>query len=205
MNGVPPEYRDWFVDHEGKPRPWLRDRSTPEEARWALAFHEAGHAVTALAYGMHLVSTGLITVTTQDGDWATTGRTRVVTNAVSAQHFAIHMAAGERADLHHRSRTGPVTSETVELALSEHDREDAIAFLTARGFLLGRDHTPPGGMSWKSVQYAADFAVTGLWDPIEAVADGIHARNSLTGDEAAALAGMPNPPRLPTDSPKEAS
>ncbi|MGW3415488.1 hypothetical protein [Streptomyces sp. NPDC000888] len=181
-------------DHTGKPRRPVDMPLSYTAARLGMAFHEAGHAVVALAYGMHVVTSEVINWTTEGGGWAVTGTTAVQARDADAWQFAAQCAAGTLAQVQYLMVHGLWTPERAAACAAEHDRELAVDALASQGFRLGRDHVPDGGKSWGMVRGMARRKVAHLWWEIRAVAYAMNERDVVTGDEIAALTGLANPP-----------
>ncbi|MGW1211220.1 hypothetical protein ACWD5F_16475 [Streptomyces sp. NPDC002499] len=183
-----------LADHTGRPRPLQEIPLSYEQARLGMAFHEAGHAVLSLAYGMHIVSSEVIAWETEPDRWALTGRTMHQAAGTSPWHFAAQCAAGTLAHVTYLMAYGLWTPERSAACAAEHDRELAIDVLARFGYRLGRGHVPAGGKSWGMVQGMARRKVGHLWHEIRTTAHAMNERTLLTGDEIAALTGLANPP-----------
>ncbi|MFD3927430.1 hypothetical protein [Streptomyces sp. NPDC058614] len=181
-------------DHTGKPRAAVHMPLSYEQARLGMAFHEAGHAVVALAYGMHVVTSEVINWTTEGGGWAVTGTTAVQARDADAWQYAAQCAAGTLAQVQYLMVHGLWTPERAAACAAVHDRELAVDALASQGFRLGRDHVPNGGKSWGMVRGMARRKVAHRWHEIRTVAYAMNERDVLTGDEIAALTGLANPP-----------
>lgn len=192
MKALPAEYAHVLTDHTGAVRPASFNPQTLAEARLGMAVHEAAHAVLGLLYGLHVVSTEIIQWDRPDGGWALTGQTSFEGTNLCPWKLAAYMAAGEVAHRKHLGHLGWSRKQADAVATSDHDRDYAIDVLARHGFHLGRDHTPPGGRSWASVQGQALDAVTACWQQITTVARAVEADTKLHGDTVAALAGLPN-------------
>ncbi|WP_432188646.1 hypothetical protein [Streptomyces sp. Tue6028] len=182
-----------LADHTGKPKPMHHIALSYEEARLGMAFHEAGHAVLALAYGMRVTTSEVIAWTTESGGWAVTGNTAYRADNTPAWRFAAQAAAGEIAQVGYLMAYGLWTPDRAAACDASHDREQAIDVLAEFGFRLGRDHVPAGGKSWAMVQGMARRKVGHLWREIRTVALAMNERTVLTGDEIAELTGLVNP------------
>ncbi|MFD7918886.1 hypothetical protein ACFV3R_06650 [Streptomyces sp. NPDC059740] len=185
-----PEY---LADHTGRPRAVLRMPLAYEQARMGLAFHEAGHTVLLMSYGMHVLHSE-VTAWTEGDDWFVTGNTQwgVPDGAeVSPWHIAAQAAAGEIAHCHYLMTHGLWTPERAAACASDHDREQAVDLLASAGYRLGRDHVPDGGKSWGQAQGMARRKVVRLWPQISTVARAMTAQGRLTGAEIATLTGLP--------------
>ncbi|MER7480440.1 hypothetical protein ABTX60_22860 [Streptomyces sp. NPDC126510] len=183
-----------LTDHTGKPRPMFDMPLTYEQARLGMAFHEAGHAVLSMAYGMHIAKSKVIAWEPEPGKWAVTGSTRSQAHNTPPWHYAAQCAAGEIAHVQYLMAYGLWTPERAAACAADHDRELAIDVLAQFGFRLGRDHVPEGGKSWGMVRGMARRKVCHLWREIWTVAHAMTERTVLTGDEIAALTGLVNPP-----------
>lgn len=180
-------------DHTGKPRVCFKVSLSYEQTRLGMAFHEAGHAVLSLAYGIRVTDAEVIDWQPEGGGWGVTGRTGHHVQNTSAWHFAAQCAAGSLAQVEYLLRYGLWTPERAAACIAEHDRELAVHTLAAHGIPLGRHHVPEGGKSWGMVRGMARRKVTHLWREIRTVAHALNERGSLTGDEIAALTGLTNP------------
>ncbi|MEV6507024.1 hypothetical protein AB0M61_12960 [Streptomyces sp. NPDC051642] len=180
-------------DHTGKPRPWLDMPLTYEQARLGIAFHEAGHAVLSMAYGMHVITSEVIAWERAPGQWAVTGNTAHQTQNTPPWHYAAQCAAGELAHVTYLMSYGLWTPERAAACAAAHDREMAIDVLRQFGYRLGRTRVPEGGKSWGMVQGMARRKVGHLWREIRTVAHAMDEDTVLTGDEIAALTGLVNP------------
>lgn len=184
-----------LADHTGKPRAAIHMSLSYEQTRLGMAFHEAGHAVLALSYGMHVVTSEVISWNTDDdGGWAVTGSTDLRAENTSPWHFAAQCAAGTLAQVQYLMIHGLWTPERAAACAAVHDRELAVDALAQAGYRLGRDHTPEGGKSWGMVRGMARRKVAYRWWEIRNVAYAMNERGVLTGDEIAALTGLGNPP-----------
>ncbi|WP_369233278.1 hypothetical protein AB5J56_15340 [Streptomyces sp. R21] len=181
-------------DHTGKPRPTSLISLTYEQARLGLAFHEAGHAVLSMAYGMHVVTSEVIAWEPQPGRWSVTGNTAWQAQNTNPWQFAAQAAAGELAHVQYLLTYGLWTPERAAACSSVHDRELAVDVLAQAGYRLGRDDVPEGGKSWGMVQGMARRRVGYLWREIRTVAHAMDEHTVLTGDEIATLTGLVNPP-----------
>lgn len=182
------------LDFFGAPLAPVDISLTHEQARLGMAFHEAGHAVLAMAYGMHVASAEVIAWENDRGGWSLSGNT--VHEAVNTPpwRFAAMCAGGERAQLRYLHKRGLWTPERAAACAADHDREQAIAVLAQFGYRLGRDHTPEGGKSWATICAVADRTVRLLWAEIALVAHAMDARTLVTGEEIADLTGLANAP-----------
>jgi len=185
-----------LADHTGTPKPLLHMPLTYEQARLGMAFHEAGHAVLSMAYGMHVIASEVIAWTIETGGWRLTGNTATQARNIPPWRFAAQGAAGELAHVQYLMAYGLWTPERAAACAAPHDREQAIDILAQFGVQLGRDSVPEGGKSWGMVQGMARRKVGYLWREIRTVAHAMDGRTVLTGDEIAALTGLVNPPFL---------
>ncbi|MGW3413867.1 hypothetical protein [Streptomyces sp. NPDC000888] len=183
-----------LADHTGKPRGYVDMPLTYEQARLGMAFHEAGHAVLSLAYGMRVITTEVIAWEPQPGNWAVTGNTAWQAQDTNAWHLAAQCAAGPLTHIQYLMAYGLWTPERAAACEADHDRELAVDMLAQHGFRLGRDHVPHGGKSWGMVRGMARLKVAYMWAEIRTVAHAMDERDRLTGDEIAALTGLVNPP-----------
>ncbi|MHC0432022.1 hypothetical protein ACX6XY_17815 [Streptomyces sp. O3] len=184
----------FLADHRGKPKPVFGMPLPVELARLGLAFHEAGHAVLCLAYGRHVATSEVVVWETEDG-WAMVGNTAHQSPSTPPWQYAAMCAAGEIAHVQYLMAYGLWTPQRAYACTADHDREQAIDMLAESGYRLGRDRVPAGGKSWGMVRGMARRKVGYLWREIRTVAHAMDERTVLTGDEIAALTGLPNPPR----------
>ncbi|MFF3491149.1 hypothetical protein ACFYWS_07340 [Streptomyces sp. NPDC002795] len=182
-----------LADHRGNPRPFLDMPLTYEQARMGMAFHEAGHAVLAMAYGMTVHTSEVIAWEPSEGKWAVTGNTAWQANNTPPWRFAAMGAAGQVAHVNYLMAYGLWTPERAAACAAVHDREQAIDTLTEYGFAISADHVPEGGKSWSMVRGMARRKVGYLWREIRTMAHAMDERTVLTGDEIAELTGLVNP------------
>ncbi|GAA3851062.1 hypothetical protein GCM10022207_11640 [Streptomyces lannensis] len=185
-----PEYLN---DHRGNRKAIFEMPLSYEAARLGMAFHEAGHAVVALAYGVHVVRSEVIAWTENNG-WALTGNTAYEARHTQPWHFAAQCAAGQVAHVQYLMAYGLWTPERALACTADHDREQAIDILAQFGYRLAHGHVPAGGKSWGMVRGMARRKVSHLWWEIRTVAHAMDENTVLTGDEIAALTGLVNPP-----------
>ncbi|MGY0025119.1 hypothetical protein ACVHNB_39935 [Streptomyces sp. YJ-C3] len=177
-------------DHKGRPRPFRDMPLSYAQARLGMAFHEAGHAVLAMAYGMTVHSVEVIAWEPAKGHWAVTGNTTWQENNTPPWHFAAMCAGGQVAHVDYLMAYGLWTPERALACAADHDREQAIDTLTAHGVTVARDHVPDGGKSWPMVRGMARRKVAHLWREIRTVAHAMDENTKLTGDAIAALTGL---------------
>lgn len=183
-----------LMDHTGKPRPVFDMPLTYDAARLGIAFHEAGHAVLSMAYGMRVITSEVIAWQVGPNVMRLTGNTTWQALHTSPWHFAAQAAAGEIAQVNYLMVYGLWTPERAAACDSAHDREHAIDILDQFGYRLAHGHVPPGGRSWGMAQGMARRKVAYLWREIRTVAHAMNEHTALTGDEIAALTGLVNPP-----------
>lgn len=183
-----------LLDHRGAPRPTVDMPLGYEQARLGLAFHEAGHAMLAMAYGVHVVSSEVIAWAPAPGSWSVTGNTVYEARRAHPWRFAAQCAAGELAQVQYLMVAGLWTPERALACAADHDRELAVDVLAQFGYRLGRTTVPEGGKSWGMVRGMARRKVALLWREIHLVAHAMNERDKLTGTEIAALTGLVNTP-----------
>jgi hypothetical protein len=188
----------WTTYNDGTEKPLLKVELPYEIVRRAAAFHEAGHAVVAAAYGAHITVTGVIDVPAEGVEWSLTGRTGFDGPPIPFWRFAAQCAAGERAQARYLKSAGLWSADSEAASAHHDDFEHTAASFQNGGHVLTRDgdmpDDAPSGMSWTTACRMADLMLSMLWPQVEAVAAGIDAHGLLTGDQAAALAGATNPP-----------
>ncbi|MDX3279072.1 hypothetical protein [Streptomyces scabiei] len=181
----------------------LPTRVTPPDVRTrdqiiaSIAYHEAGHAIIGMTFGMSLARLRVHTIDV-DGYMGWTGTT--TWNNCYVPHFqlAVELAAGEAAEKRWMTRTGTPTHIAARLAASPHDRDMAISALARSNYTVTFDGTEPAdpatGTSWARAMAAADHAVEEAWQQITATAEALIAvpRRELTGAEVATLTGTTN-------------
>ncbi|MFJ5288601.1 hypothetical protein [Streptomyces sp. NPDC088348] len=185
-----------LLDHRGNPRATVEMTLTYEQARLGTAFHEAGHAVLAMAYGMHVLTSEVIAWSRGADGWGVTGNTAFRTHDTNPWHFAAQCAAGELAYVQYLMTRGLWTPERALACAADHDREQAIDVLADFGYRLSHGRVPEGGKSWGMVQGMARRKVGYLWREIHTVAHAMNEQDILTGDEIADLTGLVNAPLL---------
>ncbi|MFJ6798858.1 hypothetical protein [Streptomyces sp. NPDC091268] len=179
-----------LADHRGNPRASFDMPLDYEAARLNMAFHEAGHAVLALAGGVHVVTSEIIAWPTGKDGWSVIGNTAFEADSVNPWRFAAQCAAGEIASVQYLMAYGLWTPERAYACTADHDREQAIDVLADFGYRLGRDHVPEGGKSWGMARRKVGY----LWREIRTVAHAMTEHDKLTGDEIAAMTSLTNAP-----------
>lgn len=164
-----------------------------EQTRLGIAFHEAGHAVLALAYGMRVITSEVIAWEPEPGQFAVTGRTRNEAAGTPPWRYAAQLAAGEIAHVTYLMTYKLWTPERAAACQSDHDRDNAIDVLAQFGYTLRAHTVPEDGKSWGMVRGMARRKVTHLWREIRTVALAMDEHTVLSGDDIAALTGMVNP------------
>ncbi|MFF8961371.1 hypothetical protein ACF1BK_01245 [Streptomyces globisporus] len=185
-----------LLDHRGRRRARAATHLTHEQAHLGTAFHEAGHAVVAMSYGMHVVSSEVIAWVSAPGQSTVTGVTSVSVESLEAIHpwrFAAQAAAGEIAQVQYLMVHGLWTPQRAMACAAAHDRDQAVDVLASLGYRLDPGRVPAGGKSWAMVQGMARRRIGYLWREIRTVAEAMDKRTMLTGDEIAMLTGLNNP------------
>ncbi|MER5735090.1 hypothetical protein ABT117_05355 [Streptomyces sp. NPDC002262] len=183
------------VDHKGNPLPKIKAVLGYEETRLGKSFHEAGHAVLAMAYGFHVVSSEIDVQEPEPGRWDLGGVTMLaLKNGDPLWGFAAQAAAGGLAEVRYLMTYGLWTPERAAVCAAVHDRQHAIDVLTVQGARLACDHVPPGGKSWAQVRGMAMRKVGHLWREIRTVAHAINENTKLTGEQIAAMTGLTHAP-----------
>lgn len=189
--------RDLLVDHLGRPRVAVPTSLTHDQSLLGTAFHEAGHAVLALAQGLHLVSSEVVAWLSGPGQSTVTGRTSFSAARIEDIHpwrFAAQAAAGSLAEVRYLMDHGLWTPERAAACPGTHDRDQAVDVLASMGYRLGVDHVPPGGKSWGQVRGMAWRRINRLWPQIRTVAHAMYETPFLTGEQIAAMTGLTNAP-----------
>ncbi|MFJ4523881.1 hypothetical protein ACIP4Y_23480 [Streptomyces sp. NPDC088810] len=100
-----------LADHTVRRRPMQHIPLTYEQARPGIAFHEAGHAVLSMAYGMTIVTSEVIAWEPEPGCWVVTGNTAHQAHGTPPWHYAAQCAAGEIAHVQYLLAYGLWTPE----------------------------------------------------------------------------------------------
>lgn len=155
---------------------------TYHEARLSVAHHEAGHAVVAMALGLHVVSSEIDV----DGDGARPGwSVGGITYSVMMPHrplaWGTQAAAGELAALTWHHGSGLTSAEHLDATRADHDFREAADTLLQYGFDLAA--------SWLEIRTTAQRTVEALWPEIMAVAAALDQAGRLTGDAIARITG----------------
>ncbi|MGZ2360604.1 hypothetical protein LRE75_28650 [Streptomyces sp. 372A] len=183
-----------LLDHQGAPKPRKETDLGCASIQLASSFHEAGHAVLAMTYGIHVVTSEIMAWTHEDV-WSITGSTELDVDRVGAWQYAAMCAAGAVAEVQYLLIAGLWTPERALNCAALHDQAQAVDVLAHYGACLGRTHVPAGGRSWAQVRGMARRRIAYHWREIRLVAEAINERTILTGAEIAALTGLVNPPR----------
>ncbi|WP_018553997.1 hypothetical protein [Streptomyces sp. ATexAB-D23] len=184
-----------LLDHRGAAKPNVDSGLDYGSARLGTVFHEAGHAVLAMAYGIHVVSSEVMSWSVGEDGWGLTGSTTLNVGNVGAWQYAAMCAAGSVAQVQYLLVAGLWTPEHALSCAAVHDREQAVDVLAAHGHRLGRTSVPAGGRSWGQVRGMARRRISFYWREIRLVAEAMNERTIVTGEEIAALTGLANPPR----------
>lgn len=166
-------------------------------ARLSIAHHEAGHAVMAMASGLHVVSSEISVDgdVTASGGWNVGGITYILMLPHLPMAWGKQAAAGELAGLKWHHQTGLTSAKHIEAASADHDFREATDTLSPYGFDLPA--------AWPALRETARHAVDVLWAEITAVATALDQAGRLTGAEVAQVAGLinaPGPDVSPVDS-----
>jgi hypothetical protein len=162
------------------------------------AYHEAGHAIIGMTYGMSLARLRVHTIDI-DGDMGWTGTTTWNNSFVSCFNLAVELAAGEAAAQLYLIRSGSSAYAAQQIAASPHDRDMAITVAARSSYTITIDGPDPvnqaTGTTWAQVTAIADQAVTEAWAQITATANALLTapRRELTGQQVAGLTGITNP------------
>ncbi|MFD5455574.1 hypothetical protein, partial [Streptomyces olivaceus] len=193
MASAPAPAPEALLDHRGRERGRYTTDMTYEQDRLGLAFHEAGHAVLGMAYGMHVHKVEVIAWLSDPYTSHVTGCTTTeVSNDCDWWEFAAQSAAGTIAQVSYLMAYGLWTPDRAAGCEALHDRDLAIDVLTERGYRIGTDSVPAGGRSWAMVQGMARRKVTHLWPHIQTVAHALFEQSVLTGDDITGLTGLVN-------------
>ncbi|MET9534696.1 hypothetical protein ABZY02_29750 [Streptomyces sp. NPDC006649] len=187
---------EMLLDHRGNPRATVTMPLAYEQSRLGLAFHEAGHAVLSMAYGMHVLTSEVMTWSRGADGWGVTGKTASEAHGTNPWQYAAYCAAGEIAHVQYLLTSGLWTQERALACEADHDREQAIDVLADFGYRLSHGCVPEGGKSWGMVQGMARRKIGLLWREIPTVAHAMDERTLLTGDEIADLTALANTPLL---------
>ncbi|SEM79093.1 hypothetical protein [Streptacidiphilus jiangxiensis] len=174
-------------------------------ARAASAHHEAGHAVLALALGVHIpavsigTEAGLSACGHQRGFGGANEGVRDQLVHARLGSALVVLAAGVRAELMWLRENGvdlPATRAwAVEVGgLGDQVIADWLLSLYGHRLEHGTGHDLYDYWQHEAV---ADAALAAAWGKVGVVAAALLERDRITGDEAAALIGLTNPPAAP--------
>lgn len=160
----------------------------------SIAYHEAGHAVTGMHFGMSLNRTRVYTIDV-NGYTGWTGTTTWNNSNVLCSNLAIELAAGEAAATRHLRDNNLLTPESAAITAAPHDRDMAVAALAKANYPFTLNGSAPtNGSTWDQATTRATSMVDHLWDQITAVAEALTGRpRELSGTQVADLIGLPNP------------
>jgi len=161
----------------------------------SLAYHEAGHAVIGLHYGMSLARTRVYAIDV-NGHPGWTGTTTWNRSFILYFNLAVELAAGAAAATRYLRDNNLLTPQTALCTAAPHDRDMAFATFEQAGYPFTQDGpAPKGGATWAQATAVAGKATDRLWGQIAAVAEALIAgqTHELSGAQAAELAGVTNP------------
>jgi len=193
--------RELYARHR-EPELWCCHHHTPAldraTYRRAVCAHEAGHAVVALNSGMHVMK---VSISEAEGDIGCglraefAGVTTPGPYELSPSSEIKIWAAGERAEQRWLRENGLWTEDrgwAAEMGALD-DREKSIPKLE-RG--LGTTDLGTVLANYAKFGDEVEQVLDQNWAAVLAVADALDMTGELTGDQAAALAGLPNPPTI---------
>ncbi len=165
------------------------------ELRNSVAYHEAGHAIIGMTFGMSL---NRLRIYTEDSrgypSWA--GSTHWNPCTVPTLDFVVELAAGEVTAIRYFTLLGHHQSLAASRAASRHDQAMAIREAARSGYPITLDGPAPvSGTTWGRVVAAAERAVDVAWNRITVTAEALLAAPDLelSGAQVAALTGIANP------------
>lgn len=167
----------------------------PSQIIASLAYHEAGHAVIGMHYGMSLARTRIYAIDV-NGQFGWAGTTTWNRSFVLHFDLAVELAAGAVAATRYLRDNNLLTAETARCAAAPHDRDLAFATFAQTGYPFAQNGpTPEGGATWVQALAAARKTTDRLWVRITAVAEALIAdqTHELSGAQAAELASIANP------------
>ncbi|MGW3308342.1 hypothetical protein ACWDG9_17350 [Streptomyces sp. NPDC001073] len=171
--------------------------------RWATAFHEAGHATLALIQGVHVPAVRVNTEPIASGcghsqgfAGANEGLGQQLWHAPLEQALIV-LAGGVRAEIAWLRETGVEMTDTRSFAVEVGGLDDQVQARNLLAFYgqeikYGTGH--PLRDYWRH-QDSADRLLTASWGKVGALASTLLTYNRLTGDQAAELIGLSNPPQ----------
>lgn len=169
------------------------------ELRNSVAYHEAGHAIIGMTFGMSL---DRLRIYTEDShgypNWA--GSTYWNPCTVPTLDLVVELAAGEVAAIRYFTLLGHHQSLAASRAASPHDQALAIRAAARSGYPITFDGpAPAAGTTWERVVAAAEQAVESAWNRITFTAEALLSApgHELSGAQVAALTGMANPEPSP--------
>ena len=115
----------WTTYNDGTEKPLLTVALPYEIARRSAVFHEAGHAVVAAAYGVHITVTGIIDVPAEGVQWSLTGCTEFDGPSIPFWRFAAQCSAGERAQARYLKSAGLWSADSQAACAHHDDYEDS--------------------------------------------------------------------------------
>lgn len=170
-----------------QPNGWSNDSPSGSLLHPFGAFHEAGHAVIALAQGIGVDGVHLLPA--EENMFHT-----VVSGGIPRDSgYLTMLAAGERASDRWLRETGVWTPERAWAAerCAEGDREEAVGFATRRGIPFDLTAHPWDG--WTQVCGWADGSLNYHWHRVCAVAAALLEGTSLDAKDVARVSGLDNP------------
>ncbi|MGW1468575.1 hypothetical protein ACWCPT_30040 [Streptomyces sp. NPDC002308] len=168
---------------------------TEDQIIASLAYHEAGHTVTGMHFGMSLARTRIHTIPVGHRT-GLTGATTWNHSRVLYFDLAVELAAGAAVTTRHLRENGLLNPGSAPADEAPHDRDMAVATFEKCGYPFALNGpAPEHGATWEQAITAATDMTDRLWDQITAVAEALIAdpRRELSGDHVADLIGLRNP------------
>lgn len=157
--------------------------------RISVAWHEAGHATGGLAQGIHVTDLSLYWKEGEESPTGVRGKCSSQWTDTQRPQYLVMTACGERAQDRWFRENG-LWNPQRGLAVEVEANDD-------RAFVLKIDPRYGFGdteLDYMDLLHAADRLLATVWPEVGIVAEELLVRGSLTGDEAAELCGIPNPP-----------
>jgi hypothetical protein len=193
---VPAHWPD--LDSRVEPRALEASVFPLEENRRRHAFHESGHALVGMRFGLRLDRVRLLEVHVSHPQQGilTSGVTTWGPSAwIGGHRFAVQCAAGSAAERRFAAEAGLLAPGNGHLFTHRHDRETAAAVLAQYGcVLVAEGPAPAHGATWHEATGEAEGLIDDLWPSLTTAAQALLAAEEgfLTGDQVAALPGITN-------------
>lgn len=178
----------YLRDSRGNQRPRWSLSVTYEQARSAMAHHEAAHAVVSMVLGFR-VSSCTVQGWEEGSGWAVTGDTRVfLPRGADLDLYTVQLASGSLAQKKAYREAGLWSAEVDRGTDAPHDRTNALDLLREAG-ATDRD----AGIVWAAAEGMASSKVDRHWGQIVDVARVVGRESSITGKRVSRISRIPLP------------